>query len=57
MDERERRLLEQCDTVIVGLAPDLFGAEWMDAAFRVLAGEYSRGEKRLVATHRGKSVR
>lgn len=49
----ERSKLEQCDTVIIGLAPELFGSEWMNEAFRILSSEYqSQGEKRLVATHR-----
>lgn len=52
MDEEQRARLERCDTVVVGLAPELFGADWMDEAFRILSSEYSNGEKHLVATHR-----
>lgn len=54
MSEQERSKLRQCDTVVVGLAPDLFNARWLDEAFRILSGEYGGGEKRLVATHRGR---
>ncbi|PWN89403.1 hypothetical protein FA10DRAFT_280431 [Acaromyces ingoldii] len=57
LSDEERAKLRSCDTVVVGLAPDLFGAAWMDEAFRILAGEYASdssgtSKTRLVATHR-----
>jgi HAD superfamily hydrolase (TIGR01450 family) len=52
MNSEEKKRLQQCNTVIVGLAPELFGAEWMDEAFRILSSEYLEGEKNFVATHR-----
>lgn len=53
LEEGDKQTLQQCDTVIVALAPDLFNAEWMDEAFRILSSEYTEGKKNLVATHRG----
>lgn len=53
LSDEERAQLRACDTVVVGLAPSLFTAAWLDEAFRILTGEYEAGPKRLVATHRG----
>jgi hypothetical protein len=62
LDAQERRRLEACTAVVVGLAPELMRAEWLDEAFRVLSGEYARPgepsvERRIIATHRGESER
>lgn len=48
----EKEDLKKCDSVIVGLAPNLFNAEWLDEAFRILSNEYQKGQKHLIATHR-----
>lgn len=56
LNDQDRQKLQQCDTVIVALAPEFMGAEWMNEAFRILSNEYSKGEKRLVATHRGEPI-
>ncbi|PWN32834.1 uncharacterized protein FA14DRAFT_78512 [Meira miltonrushii] len=52
LSSQEKDQLKKCDSVIVGLAPNLFNAEWLDEAFRILSNEYSQGQKHLVATHR-----
>lgn len=53
LDVTELSLLKACDTVVIGLAPQLFTSAWLDEAFRVLSSEYTAGKKHLVATHRG----
>lgn len=55
LNSQDRQRLQECDSVIIALAPELFGADWMNEAFRILSNEYSKGEKRLIATHRGES--
>lgn len=52
LSPKEKERLKECDTVILGLAPNLFNAEWLDEAFRILSNEYREGPKQLVATHR-----
>ncbi|CAO1633013.1 unnamed protein product [Sympodiomycopsis kandeliae] len=48
--------LKRCDSVLMGLAPGLMRHEWLDEAFRLLAGEY--GEKaQLIGTHRAMYLR
>lgn len=48
--------LKRCDSVLIGLAPDLMRHEWLDEAFRLLSGEY--GEKaQLIGTHRAMYLR
>jgi HAD superfamily hydrolase (TIGR01450 family) len=52
LSSKEKEDLKKCDSVIVGLAPNLFNSEWLDEAFRILSNEYQEGQKHLVATHR-----
>lgn len=52
LSSKEKEELKKCDSVIMGLAPNLFNAEWLDEAFRILSNEYQEGEKYLIATHR-----
>lgn len=59
LGEAETSTLRACTTVVVGLAPELMRYEWLDEAYRILSGEYARegakGERKIIATHRGES--
>lgn len=64
LSEQERKQLEQCDAVVVGLAPALFKYEWLTEAFRLLSGEYANHSNggvdqrvELIGTHRANYLR
>lgn len=64
LNESQQSALQSCDSVLIGLAPDLMRYEWLTEAFRVLTGEYAskdheeeRPDPLLVATHSGRYLR